>query len=209
MILTNDIYEYDAQHAGISILYEYKAISKSRYEYLCNLEKKKRVVQTGLMIRDNPDLYKIISKGYKHFTDLLIDKNDLKPHNIVEIVNDAVWVSGRVPTVLEFGEVKFRQKQHYHITYIYERRNIRLYYNLNDGTLFCRGAKLSKVSKMFSFIKRIFKLYDMGNKDRLYNLLHKTLRKLKKDEDAMGSELCKGLKNITLVRALIRDLINY
>lgn len=209
MILTNDVYEYDAKHAGISILYEFKAITKERYDYLRNLEKHKRVVQTGLMIRDDANLYNIIAKGYKHFTDLFIKENKLKPHHIIEIVNDAVWVSGKAPEVLEFGEVKFRRKQHYHITYIYERKNLRFYYNLISGKLFCRGSKLNEVSKMFNFMKKVFKLYDMGDKNKLYHTMHRTLNKLKKDPDAMGSDLCRGLNNITLVKALIKDLINF
>ena len=186
MILTNDIYEYDVAHAGISILYEAGAIKKERYDFLCKLEKRKRVVQTGLMIKENPEFSKIIKEGYKKYTDLLIEKNKLVPDNIVELVNDAVWVSGASPTVLEFGEVKFRKKQHFHITY-----------------------KINKVSKMYKLLKRIFKLYDSGDKEKLYNTLHQTLNKLKKDPDAFGSAITNTLENLPLVRALVKDLINF
>ena len=209
MILTNDIYEYDVAHAGISILYEAGAIKKERYDFLCKLEKRKRVVQTGLMIKENPEFSKIIKEGYKKYTDLLIEKNKLIPDNIVELVNDAVWISGASPTVLEFGEVKFRKKQHFHITYIYEKRNIRFYYNFTTDELVCRGGKINKVSKMYKLLKRIFKLYDSGDKEKLYNTLHQTLNKLKKDPDAFGSAITNTLENRPLVRALVKDLINF
>lgn len=207
MIVLNDIYEYDIQHAGISMLYVNGKITKERYDYLRNLDKKKRVVQTGLMQKNNPEFNDVIKDGNKKYTKKFIKENNIRNDQVLEIANDAVWISGILPKKVKFGEVLFRKKEHFNILYIYEKKNIRIYLNLTDHYMRCRGAKLNEVTKMYKWMIKIFKLYDNNTKERLYEILHKTLKQLKKDPDYMGSELCRGLRNITLVRALIKDLI--
>lgn len=208
MIITSEISEYDIAHAGISILYEAGKITRERYDFLVNLEKKKRVVETGYMLKEDKTLYPVIKAGYEKYTGLLMKDNKLNSDHIVEIVNDAIWVKGKALTKLEYGEVRFRKKRTFDITYVFEKKNIRFYYSLQTGALECRGSKLNTVSKMYHFIKRVFKLYDMGDKVKLYNTLHKCKAKLDKDQDAMGSDLCNGLSNRKIIIAFIRDLIN-
>ena len=207
MIVVNDVYEYDIQHAGISMLYVSGNITKERYDYLRNLDKNKRVVQTGLMQRDNPEFNSIIKDGNKKYTQKFIKENGFRPDQVLEIANDAVWISGTIPKKVKFGEVLFRKKEHFNLLYIYEKKNIRIYFNLTDHYMRCRGAKLNTTTKMYRWMIKIFKLYDNNTKEKLYEILHKTLNKLKEDPDYMGSDLCNGLKNSTLVRALIKDLI--
>lgn len=207
MIVVNDVYEYDIQHAGITMLYINKCITKERYEYLINLDKQKRVVQTGMLQRDNPEFNDVIKNGNKKFTQKFIKENGIRNDQVLEIANDAVWISGTIPKKVKFGEVLFRKKEHFNLLYIYEKKNIRIYLNLTNHYMRCRGAKLNTTTKMYRWMIKIFKLYDNNTKDKLYETLHKTLNKLKGDPDYMGSDLCNGLRNSTLVRALIKDLI--
>ena len=207
MIVVNDVYEYDIQHAGISMLYTYKCITKERYDYLRNLDKRKRVIQTGLLQKDNPEYNDIIKNGNKEYTQKFIKENNIRNDQVLEIANDAVWISGIIPKKVKFGDILFRKKEHFNLLYIYEKKNIRIYLNITNNYMRCRGAKLNEATKMYRLMIKIFKLYDNNSKDKLYEILHKTLNKLKEDPDYMGSELCKGLKNVTLTRSLIKDLI--
>lgn len=210
MILNNEIIEYDIEHAGPSILYNAKAISKELYEELISLDKKTRVVKTGLLIKDNPRFYDIIQAGYKKYTDKFINENKLRPDQVSEVVHDAVWLSGVIPEITVFDKtIKFRKKRTHSMSYVYERKNIRLYYNFLTDTVDIRGGSFSNNKKFLNIIKRILKLFENGNKDTLYNQIHNILIKLKKDENYYGCDLINGLKNMTLIKALLKDLIIY
>ena len=77
MILTNEIFEYDIEHAGPSVYYEKKIITKEQYERLISLPKEKRVIETGLLERDNPDWYNKKMAAYDEYINKFIKKNKI------------------------------------------------------------------------------------------------------------------------------------
>ena len=206
MILTNEIFEYDIEHAGPSVYYEKKIITKEQYERLISLPKEKRVIETGLLERDNPDRYNKKMAAYDEYINKFIKKNKIKPHHIIEVVHDAIWLAGIIPSELQFGEVKFRKKKYYNIQYIYERRNIRFYLNTGSGEFDIRGGHLNTDSRLYRPFKTLLQAFEFDSDD-IYDKVHKIRRKLKKNEDAYGKELVRGLKNSTLINNLLKEVV--
>ena len=104
MIIVDSVIEYDIKSAGLSVLYEKKAISKKVFTNIFNMNKKSRVVHTGLLLRDNKGFYSILKNGIREFVELFIKTNKVKKSNVLEIANDAVWLVRQRATNLKFGK---------------------------------------------------------------------------------------------------------
>lgn len=206
MLLLNEVAEYDIEHAGPSIYYVKNVISKKEYERLISLPKEKRNVQTGLMEKENSSWFNIKKAGYKEYTDLFIEKNNLMPHHIVERVNDAVWVNGVAPRKRVFGGVKFRKKRVFDIMFVYERKNVRFYLNVVTGQKEVRGGHWNTSSKLNRQFWTILTMFENGS-NKIYNKIHRIINKLKSNELAYGEELLRGVKNITLMKSLLREVV--
>lgn len=206
MILLNEIFEYDIEHAGPSILYENKKISKELYEELISLPKDKRVVKTGLLIRDNPDFYNVIQEGYDFMTKKFIRINKLKPHHVVEVVHDAIWVTGVSPKVLEFNNCRFRKKRYFNLMFIYDKKHIRFYLNIATDELDVRGGSVNPNSKLIKPFKSLLKSFEF-NSTKIYEKIHIMIKKLEKDKDAYGEEMVKGVSNLSLLKSLLFEIV--
>lgn len=112
-IFSKYIREYDIQKANISILYSYGAIDKNTYNRLYNAPRELRQIEIGLMLRNNPDLYDILSNGIQDAKKTLFEHNDLNESDILSIKNDAVFVIGKSLSETEFGLIKFVNKNTY------------------------------------------------------------------------------------------------
>lgn len=108
-VFNTQITEYDIQAAGLSILEASKALPTEKIEELKNIPKSSRVITIGMMIRDNPQLQKIISIGLAQARTNFITENHLSEADIVCIKKDAIFTT-RKCNVLEFGSVHFRSK---------------------------------------------------------------------------------------------------
>lgn len=205
MILINEIVEYDMEHAGPSILYEGGHITKETYIGLISLPKKERVIKTGLLIKDNSEFYNYIQKGYTKYINIFIKKNNLKPDNVVEISHDAIWLVGVTPSITKFGEINFRKKRRYDVQYIYEKKNIRIYYNMMTTELDIRGGSFNEESDLYPILKRIMQGIE-HNKD-YYDLLHEVKRNLKKDKDHYKFNVINGLDNRKLINNMIVEML--
>ncbi len=208
MIITNEIYEYDIEHAGLTMYFISNLITEEEYKKLLSLPKKQRIIKTGLLEKDNPDWYETKTTLFDKYIKQFLKVNKIKSYQVNEIVLDAVWLSGVVPKTCVFDEhVVFRKKRHYNVLYIYEKRNIRFYLNTNTGEFDVRRGNLNKDSKLYRIFKNILQSYEYGND--VYEKLHKIRRKLKTNESYYGTELVSSLKNSTLINALIKEILKW
>ena len=110
MIIDNLIIEYDIRMAGPTLLLDKGVLSEEDYNHLISLPKNERYVATGKLQINNPEYYDVIKDGYKKYTKLFIESNNIKEDDILEINNDAVWLIGKVPNKLKFGKIEFVKK---------------------------------------------------------------------------------------------------
>lgn len=207
MIINDKMTEYDIQHAGPSILVTYGRITRKEYENLISLPKKQRVVQTGLMIKEDKTLYDDIQRGYKEYTTKLIEENNILPEQVLEINHDAVWVHGVVPKKCKFGEVVFRKKKRFSIMWLYDKKNIRIYYEPLNDEIFIRGSKFNDNDFLKKELTEILKMYDRNQHKLLYYKLHKLKLQLKENKISLGDDLIPGISNVKMINKLIHDLL--
>jgi len=111
------ISEYDIACANISILAEQGKISKKMYNTLKEADKQERNEVIGVLERDDKSLYTSITNGIDNAVDIFINKNKIKPDQILERNHDAVFVMGRSDIKnTDFGEfIKFNEKNTYYM----------------------------------------------------------------------------------------------
>ena len=103
------IFEYDIRSAGLSILAASGALPAEKVEELSKLDKTNRVVTIGLMMRDDPQLSKIVTKGLQDARKQFIIQNKVEDGDIIMVKRDAIFCTKRCQQ-LEFGGVQFRIK---------------------------------------------------------------------------------------------------
>lgn len=113
------IIEYDIQAANASILYAYDKISEEDFLYLLSLPKEVREVNIGKRIRENKEIYNIIHDGIISARKEFYLKNQVSPHEVIRIANDAIYINRFVDlNYLCFKRansgIEFKKKNVYH-----------------------------------------------------------------------------------------------
>lgn len=105
------IIEYDIRRANSTILFKYNKIDQDLYNYLNNVDKNIREVTIGKMIREDKEIDKIIKKGIIEAKKQLFEANNIQPHEVIRIANDAVYVNRSMNLqYTDFDIVHFAQK---------------------------------------------------------------------------------------------------
>lgn len=138
-IIDTHIVEYDIEKANINILCSKGAISKTTRDELLTVPKMDREVAIGRMIRREPELQNILSRGIGEARKQLFRILNLSDKNILSIKNDAVFVlyDGIVPTIqpVQINElVRFVPKGTYCSFYKIFRKEFYYNYDLVSQT---------------------------------------------------------------------------
>lgn len=107
------IYEYDIRKANISILRTLGHIDDRQYNYYYNLPKQAREIQIGLLLRDNPEISKALSDGFRMFRQQLFEYNEIQPNEVVAIKKDAIFVTRQLMYTKMSNWVEFVPKGQY------------------------------------------------------------------------------------------------
>ena len=108
------ITEYDIKACNINMLLYYDQISIDTYNFLNNIPKYDREVYIGNMIKENPDIYKVIANGIKEFKTKLAEANNISDNEIIRIANDAVFINRSIDLqITQFDNILFANKGTY------------------------------------------------------------------------------------------------
>ena len=135
-LINKDIQEYDISKANISILRESNVINDNQYKYFYNLDKRDREIKIGLMIKKNPELNKVLDKGFVESRRLFFNLNNIDDMRVLYIDKDSITVIDQMITVNKVADhIDFKQKNRY--TSFYRLGLIDfLYYNDNVNELY-------------------------------------------------------------------------
>lgn len=162
IIYNSFIREYDISKANINVLYESKVIDKGTYDTLYNSDKFIREKTIGLMIRKDPNIYKIIQTGIKNAKYKLILENNIDLEDIVSIKNDAVFVKDNKLEKTKFGLIDFKLKNVYTLFIKINKYEFYYYYNTfnNEELLDVKGISDDKIkihnNYFIDFLKALF-----------------------------------------------------
>lgn len=84
-VVQNRIYEYDIRSANVSMLREYGHIQSKILDNLEKMSKEEREITVGNMIRQNKDIYKIISTGIRKSREKLFRENLIQSSEVLSI----------------------------------------------------------------------------------------------------------------------------
>lgn len=129
IIVNAFIYEYDIAKANINALLQRGIIDKALYDNLYSADKSIREKRIGLMIRDNPQIYKEIQNGIIDAKKNLIITNNIDIEDIISIKNDAVFIMNKKLNNTKFGLMDFKLKNIYTIYIKINRYEFYYYYN--------------------------------------------------------------------------------
>lgn len=207
MIIKRDIHEYDIKQCDANVMYEFGLIDESKYLELINMDKKKRVITVGIMRRDSK-LDTDYHNAIKTCVELFKEKNELREEDVYEIAKDAVWVHRHVIHTKFKNRIEFVLKNTASVMYVF--KNIKFYYNEDDGTFFTRGLG-GKENQICEVVKNALIYYCSRDRKRLYIYLHNVkIAYLQKTVDEAYFTPLHGLNediNIQLIDDLIESLI--
>lgn len=205
MYIRDVITEYDIEHANISIMLDINYIDEKTYKEMEKMDKKKRVVKVGLMMKEDKNLYNLLQTGFNKYIDLFIINNKIDTTNILEINHDAIWLIGRLPKILEFNKIRFIQKNRF--TSLYQcnikKASIQFFYDSEKDKIKTRGFN-NETSDLLDKIKEILLDKEFEDEDNVYTKLHQLNKEVKKNK---YEEMVNNIKNTTILNRMIKDLL--
>lgn len=149
------ITEYDMESAGMNILTELGYFSEEDRKKLLSMDKLKRNVLIGKMLRKNPKMMEDLEKGFAEARRVFFEVNNIDDYDVVSVKRDAIFVIGNKKINHNISKyIKIRPKNRY-TSYInimgYEN-----YYNSDTDKL-----DVKKYSKEVIEVHKDFLLKDL------------------------------------------------
>lgn len=134
------IYEYDMEQSNISLMALLGMIETLTYEELKDSPKNIRNVLIGKLSKEIPDFWMQLNTKRDELVKDFISINKVPKNNIIEIVNDAVWIFNFRPNKTKINDfILFRNKGTY--SSILQINNVVKLYKSNQDII-CRGGRI-------------------------------------------------------------------
>ena len=172
MFIKSRIREYDIEECNISILRKHKIISDSEFLVL-QKSKERRLIFVGNLIKEDPNIYKIISAETDKAIKAFIELNNINLASISEICFDALWImGGKLITTRKINGLNIRCKREY--TSLLEIGKMKFYYNSLTGELETRyvGKGIKDDKPLLLIIKSVMGLLESGDSISAYKIIH-------------------------------------
>ena len=88
------ITEYDMESAGMNILTELGYFSEEDRKKLLSMDKLKRNVLIGKMLRKNPKMMEDLEKGFAEARRVFFEVNGIDEYDVVSVKRDAIFIIG-------------------------------------------------------------------------------------------------------------------
>lgn len=117
ILVNSQIIEWDIHSANVSIMRGYNLASETKIAKIEKLDKKKRVITVGQIMRDDPAFSKALEESFNDIVDTFMLENDLdKDDDVLSIKRDAVFVINKSVKTNSFknNAINFVNKNQYH-----------------------------------------------------------------------------------------------
>lgn len=169
-LIAHHITEYDIQKANINVLFELGLIDEEYYDRLNSMDRMKRQVEIGYLIKYNDGIGDKLADGIIQFKQKFFESNNIDDNDILSIKNDAIFLIDKTPKVANFGRVHFIKKNTY-TSYMKIQKSIEVYFEFDaiDATisLDIKGISDEKLEKhhqyMATFIADILYYVETGD----------------------------------------------
>lgn len=115
IVVSSDIIEWDIKSGNTSIMREYHLAPDELIDRLEKLDKKKRVIYIGKMMKKDKEFSKNLEKGFNTTVEKFLEENHLDiEYDVLDIRRDAVFVANRSIPISKIGNAQFVSKNQYH-----------------------------------------------------------------------------------------------
>ena len=132
----SNILEYDMNAASLSLSERFGLLPKETIERLKRLPKQQRVIETGLIRRNDKDFSVIVDKKLLEVREQFINENNITPEEIISLHSDAIIFASRKKIKNNIDGIQFKEAMRCKGYINYKR--IEMFYN--DGYIEYKGA---------------------------------------------------------------------
>lgn len=172
LLKNTSIREYDIQSAGFNVIKFKKLLPPEEILKIDKMPKGERNIYIGLRIRDIPSIATEINNTLIEVRQEFVRQNALMEEDILTIKKDAIFLIGKVPTVLEiYGFFKFVLKGRY--TSYMLIGNKELYYSSIKDMFTIKGISDENLEKCLfvNDLKSIMGMMEKLPDDQMFNYL--------------------------------------
>lgn len=201
------IYEYDMNSGGFSILRSKKVFSKEVEEKLLNMDKLKRNIYIGKLMRKDSRISEIVIEGFKEYLTKFCKLNDIEDKDILSIKKDAIFIINKKCKHLKINDYVSLKEANKYTSYLYVNE-IEFYNNIMKMDVKGLSDEIVESNAFIGEIRKIMKLLEKNNE--MYLFRH--LRKLQKDylNKDMDKEVYKELnRNNSYVIEMFSSKFHY
>lgn len=159
-IHNNEVIEWDIKSANTSLMSYYNLQSEEIIQRLSNLEKSKREVAVGKLMKKDKEFAKKLEESFNLIIEEFFNANNLSWDNVVSVKKDAVFVKNHSIVMSEFGDVRFIPKNQYKHVLLLPRYE----FYLSDSKCDVKGLPDKKIelheSGMIEFIRTSLEIAD-------------------------------------------------
>lgn len=129
-LFNDEIYEYDIQDAGFTLIKQFKLLPDDKIRELELMGKgQERHIAVGKLQRNDKEFTKALMNKFAEIRTIFIGANQLKDDRIISVKKDAIYTIGTCEKI-KFGNIIFAEKNKYS-SYIRfsEIQNLEIYYS--------------------------------------------------------------------------------
>ena len=161
--------EYDLKDAGLSCCKEFKLLSEKEIERIENLPKEQKVVELGLLCRDNKKFNEVYNESFARARQLFFQANEIEDPDLISVKKDAIFTHKKCEKTKVGKYLNFRLKNDY-TSYLFlpvNKKKFEFYYN--DGVLDIKGLNDENYEKHKDYLIKYIKtvIERMETRDRL------------------------------------------
>lgn len=183
-----EIREYDMEHAGLSLLKEYKLVPESKIAQLEKMEKEPRNKEIGMLQRNIQGLAKALNESFVLARKQFFEANNIEDSEVLSIKKDAIFIIKRLCKKTTFGNINFRLKNQY-LGYLYLNKT-EFYYKDADTDLEVKGLNEDTVKLhqgyMLDFLKDVFTVTLHSERRSIIHFLTSFIKSYRNNELAYG-----------------------
>lgn len=105
----NNILEYDMNAASLSLAERFNLLPKETIERLKRLDKKARVIQTGLIRREDQEFSLEVDKKLIEVRNQFIQENEILPSDLISLHSDAVIFASKKKIKDKINGIQFKE----------------------------------------------------------------------------------------------------
>lgn len=138
-----NIVEYDMNAASLSLSERFGLLPTETIEHLKLLPKEKRVIQTGLIRRENKEFSVLVDKKLREVRHQFLIENNINEQSLISLHSDAVIFASKNKIKDNIDGIQFKQsmKASSYLNY----KNIEMFFS--DGQIIYKGIPLTMVKQ--------------------------------------------------------------